>query len=133
MAIKFIIQATLIGMLIYQSYYALHDRVTRFYFEYRLLETIKYLIRYHKDFFIPFAGAMPFINARPDLDKIIHLQAPLLIWVMTAQGSAWFAGWILLNTRLGCLLTFISCPVFGIMFNLVEILDKMGLERSPKI
>ena len=76
---------------------------------------------------------MPFIRERPDLDKTLPMHANQMIWVMSAQGSAWFAGFILLNTRLGCLLVMIASPVFAVMYNLVEIIDYMEWEKTPPI
>ena len=125
------VQSILVMMLLYQSYYALHDRAIRFYMEYRFVESMRWLFHYEGPWFHPFLESMPFILPRHDLADVIHLHANIMIWVMSAQGSAWFAGFILLNSRLGCLLVMASSPVFAGMYNIYDIIEFMDWEKSP--
>ena len=67
---------------------------------------------------------------RPDLDKVMPWHANLMIWVLSAQGSAWIAAFILLNTRWGCLMVMVSSPMFAAMYNIVEIIDYMEWEKT---
>ena len=130
-AFKVMVQGTLVAMLLYQSYYGLHDRMIRFYFEYRLIESFKWLFHYEGSWFHPFMESLPFIMARHDLPQVIHYHANLIIWVLSAQGSAWIAGFILLNSRLGCYLALATSPVFAVMYNLFEIIEFMNWEKTP--
>ena len=42
--IRFALKSILLIMILYQSYLGLNDKVNRIYFEYRLVENIRYLI-----------------------------------------------------------------------------------------
>ena len=42
--IRLLIKSILLIMILYQSYLGLNDKVNRIYFEYRLVENIRYLI-----------------------------------------------------------------------------------------